>query len=600
MKKMGYRTGLYLSLCILMMLGGLTGCGKQVHEKESSSTETEKEGTHEAITLVTNNIDYRGFAEALKQVYPEINIEFISYAGANGSYFAKQTLENGDIPDIYSSTRFFAPDAQREYLLDLSNYHFINNYSTHILNELDNEGGIYLLPSSYGLSGMYYNKTILEENGWTLPESFQELQALAPDIEAAGYEVCRSVMDLEGYPFVYYFSLADTAFFYTPEGARWKEDFLSGEAAAAGNSGLIAATEYVQKWIDAGFISPKDSNSDAGKTAFLNGECVFYLSLGLSSYETTDADGKTYELGAMPWLSDDGESNILVRSVNRYYGIRKGLEEKGNEQKLEDALHVLEFMSSEEGQKALFGGSFLVVTPLTNSEIPAENPYYEVRDLISQGRTVPEAYVGWEDYTIPMAAQIEALISGNLDTDGLLAAFDRIHETVEQGEREDQYATVPERMTLEMTARLCAIAEGKAVDADAALVSFGGYHDGEQNKFGVNWYLYPGIVDTQVVNMVKPKAASIAVLELTGAEIKEMAESGLDLQENGNPYPYLLVTKNDSELKGDTVYRLAVSIGELTEMQQKEAELTDITPGDAIIAYLKEIETVTDENLKWE
>ena len=35
-------------------------------------------------------------------------------------------------------------------------------------------------------------------------------------------------------------------------------------------------------------------------------------------------------------------------------------------------------------------------------------------------------------------------------------------------------------------------------------------------------------------------------------------------------------------------------------MQQKEAELTDITPGDAIIAYLKEIETVTDENLKWE
>ena len=357
MKKMGYRTGLYLSLCILMMLGGLTGCGKQVHEKESSSTETEKEGTHEAITLVTNNIDYRGFAEALKQVYPEINIEFISYAGANGSYFAKQTLENGDIPDIYSSTRFFAPDAQREYLLDLSNYHFINNYSTHILNELDNEGGIYLLPSSYNLNGMYYNKTILEEKGWTLPESFQELQALAPDIEAAGYEVCRSVMDLEGYPFVYYFSLADTAFFYTPEGARWKEDFLSGEAAAAGNSGLIAATEYVQKWIDAGFISPKDSNSDAGKTAFLNGECVFYLSLGLSSYETTDADGKTYELGAMPWLSDDGESNILVRSVNRYYGIRKGLEEKGNEQKLEDALHVLEFMSSE-GTEGIIRGKF--------------------------------------------------------------------------------------------------------------------------------------------------------------------------------------------------------------------------------------------------
>ena len=600
MKKAGYHWVLPLSLCVVISLVSLTGCSGQASGKTDGSGDMEKEGVHEAITLATNNIDYCNFTDALHQVYPEINIEFISYAGANGSFFAKQTLENGDIPDIYSSTRFFAPDAQREYLLDLSNYDFINHYSTHMLNEMDNEGGIYLLPSSYGLGGMYYNKTILAENGWTLPESFQELQALAPEIEAAGYEVCRSVMDLEGYPFVYYFGLVDAAYFYTPEGAQWKEDFLSGKSAAAGNSGLMAATEYVQKWINAGFLSPKDINSDAGQAAFMNGECVFYLSLGLSSYETTDADGKTYELGAMPWLSEDGGSNILVRSVNRYYGISKELSQQGNEQKLEDALHVLEFMSSEEGQNALFGGSFLAVTPLTNSKIPEENPFYEVRDLISQGRTVPEAYVGWEDYTIPMAAQIEYLMEGKIDAEGLLERFDQIHDEVEQGEGEDRYATVPARLTMETTARLCAIAEGKAVDADAALVSLGGYHDGEQNKYGVNWYLYPGIVDTQVVNMVKPKSAAIAVLERTGREIKDMAEAGLDLQGNGNPYPYLLVTKNGRELEDDVTYRLAVSIGELTETQQKDAKLTEIAPGDAIITYLKELGTVTAENLKWE
>lgn len=599
-RKMG-AGGLALALCALLALAGLSGCSHS-QAPQATGQAASAGNAHQAITLATNNVKYEGFIQALHRVYPEINIELVSYAGRNGSFFTKQTLENGDIPDIYSATRFFAPEAQRTYLLDLSGYDFINNYATHLLNEMDNQGGVYLLPSAYNVGGIYYNKTILEENGWAVPTSFEELMALAPKIQAAGYQVCRALMDLDGYPFTHFTGLANTVYFYTPEGAQWKADYLAGQAGAADNAGMKAAVEYMGKWIDAGFISPDDVNAAAAQEAFLNGECAFYLSLGLSSYETTGQDGKTYALGAMPWLSERGDGNILIRNVSRYYGINKALAEPGNEQKLADALHVLEFMATPEGQSALSGGSYLVVTPLATSQMPQDNPFYDVRDLVAQGRTMEHLYVGWEHYITPLSAQIEAYILGEIDADGLLAAFDRIRDSVREGGTANGFATVAQRLTLEETARLCAIALGKAANADAALVSLGAYHDGNQNKFGVNWYLYPGTVDTEVINMVKPHSPSITVLEMSGREIREMAAAGFDLQGDGNPYPYVLAIRGDGALEDEARYRLAVGVNELTEQAlraQAQAETVDISAGDALIAYLKELKTVTPKALAW-
>ncbi len=44
---------------------------------------------------------------------------------------------------------------------------------------------------------------------------------------------------------------------------------------------------------------------------------------------------------------------VLIQQPYRYFGLSKELAEPGNEQKLEDALRVMEFFSTQEGQTAV-------------------------------------------------------------------------------------------------------------------------------------------------------------------------------------------------------------------------------------------------------
>lgn len=241
------------------------------------------------------------------------------------------------------------------------------------------------------------------------------------------------------------------------------------------------------------------------------------------------------------------------------------------------------------------------MTSLNGGTLSPDSPYQEILDLVREGRTVPLVYVGWEDLIIPIAQDIRLLIEGKIDVDELLPLFDETCEDILGGASDDIYAVAEERLTLEETARLVSIAEGKAASADCALISLNEYHgENKTNTQGLGWYLYPGDVTLEMVNLIRPRAAAISLLEMTGAEIKRLRDGGFDLHADGNPYEYLLYTRGDMELEDDTVYRLAVSTGELPEDIQADAQELEISPAQAIEQYLREIKVVSADALKWE
>lgn len=69
----------------------------------------------------------------------------------------------------------------------------------------------------------------------------------------------------------------------------------------------------------------------------------------------------------MPYLSEDGKQNVYILNVRRYYAMSRTLQQPGNEQKLRDAMHVMEVLSTVEGMNAL-GGDALK----SSSLLPAE------------------------------------------------------------------------------------------------------------------------------------------------------------------------------------------------------------------------------------
>lgn len=595
MMKQNVRWKVLFTCMMALLLLLCSGCGN----KATKSTE------HEPITLCNlYELLSPHFFEKVQEACPDVNLEPTFYKGKNGSGYALATLEHGDIPDIYLSTQFFSPEKQKEYLLDLSGYDFINNYSTTMLNEIDNDGSIYLIPCNFMLVGIAYNKTILEENGWELPNSLEELEALAPKIEAAGYKTVTCASGLEGYPFNYFFNIGNTTYFSTAAGAEWKRDFSQGKAKAAGNEELLEAAEYFKRWVDNGFITlPKDPDDVFSEDQFLRGESVFYLSLGLQKFSYTKEDGTVYEFGVMPWLSEDGSQNMLTRDMKLYFGINKELAEKGNEQKLEDALKVLSFITSDEGQEALVDNqdnAVLFNSPLAGSQVPEKSPYYHLNHLVKSGNTVQLVYVGWESLIVPIARDIQMLINGEITPEQLLEEFDKSYAEVASGGDEGVLGVVETDLTLEETTKLVANAMGIATDADAAIVSLGCYYaGGKGNPHGVPWHLYAGNIGTEQVNMVRNDGTSMYVLELTGAEIKSLAEGGFDLYNNGHPFTYVLHTKGDMELDDDTMYKLVMGANELTDAWTEKATTVELSPKDAIMEYVSALGTFGPEDISW-
>jgi raffinose/stachyose/melibiose transport system substrate-binding protein len=578
--------------------------------KQSGQMETQE---HEALTICTAGMNYTYFLNALHEKYPEINLKLVSYDGADASGYMKDTLVNGDIPDIYTSNYRQSDKLQETYLLNLGNYDFINNYSDTMLDDVDVDGDVYMLPSRYQVAGINYNKTMFEEHGWKVPETFEELQALVEQIRAEEPDVTpvAAKMSQKNYVFQYLFALGSTDFLGTTAGTQWKQAFLDGSATAVGN--LESTADYLKEWIDAGYIADYNSDGTDLMSDFYDGKIAMVLGTGTSAWSGTGkTTGENIEVGIMAWPGENGNHGMLLSSVERYYGLSKKLAEPGNEQKLEDALKVLDFISTEEGQAALCSGSWDgMVFPFSNFEIGEDSPLYEVKDDIEQGYTAPLTYEKWEEKLLsPMADEILALVHGDISTEEMLAQFDEINQNVHENPQSYTYATLDENLTKEQTARLAAMAMMKYTDAEVSLVSLGGItEDGNylENPTGVQCGIYAEDITEEIIDIFRPNSTQLSVIGLTGKEIKKMASDGRELyadpDESGSEYaglsapvtyymPYVLVTQNDEALSDDKTYRVVFAAGDYSdriagEWGDRLETLTDKSPADAIASWLK-------------
>ena len=86
---------------------------------------------------------------------------------------------------------FYKPDVVdvSDKMIDLSGYDFTDNYVESRLQDISDDGAIYMLPSAYSCIGITYNKTLLEKHGWKLPKSFMILKSWRKKAKKAGVTV---------------------------------------------------------------------------------------------------------------------------------------------------------------------------------------------------------------------------------------------------------------------------------------------------------------------------------------------------------------------------------------------------------------------------
>ncbi len=512
---------------------------------------------------------YEGFWDLLEESYPDIDIEFVPYDGANRTGYSWAQLRADDISDIFITSQIVDKEAAREHLVDLSGYDFINSFSTSVLDQVSIDGGIYLLPVNYGMYGILYNKTLLEEHGWTLPEDFAQLEALCGEIRAAGLIPGVLGTQLTGNTFSTVFNLAKTGWLTTPKGIVWERDFLAGKATAAGM--WEDTMDYVQRYIDLGMFTtdPEDLSNPKMVLGYLGGRravfCTAVLTLNITELPDTGD-----ELGMMPFISEDGSKNIYMYSPTSYVGLSQRLTEPGNEKKLEDALRILSLLYSPEGQAAFITDQTpCLLSALNSTVLPEDSLIYDAQQALREGRAFPMTYANWDGVLADMGQAFKEWFRGEDGMDGpaCIARMDALQQSYL--DRSDQlfFCESTADFTLEETAALLGKALGSAVGADAAMVPVGTfYREGSGLKACATGRLYQEKINSDIASTITPSFdGEYALLTMTGAQAKELAQAGFDQAGDGESFPYVLTVKGGGELEDGRTYRVAFPMHSYTE-----------------------------------
>ena len=598
---------LSLLLAAACALSLLTGCGGKTGPDTTDGTTDNSD--HPVITM---NAPYRNmsqFYDLVHEKYPDINLEIIPYNGQNTSAYMKDMRLSGEMTDIYFTT-YYTPgryDDQSDFL-DLSGYAFTDNFTQSRLREVIYDGGIYMLPLAYNAMGITYNKTLLENNGWRLPTNLDELEALKTQVEDAGYVFSRCQLQYPGYGFQFLCDIADTGYLSTIAGMAWQEKFLRGETTVAETPELVESIRIMQRWLDMGMLNADGTpdNDEKTKEFVAEGNTLFLVGNSNDLVEKTNAVD-TYRL--MPYLSEDGSQNVFLLSVSRYVGLNKSLGEAGNEQKLEDALHVMEVLSTVDGILSLDPTqSASRLLPLRDWT-PDEYSYYiDMMDELDSGHTANLIYSGWENIALPVGEMVLSYIKGEVTLENVIRGIDENQHLVTDNDPET-YTTVTETIGTVDCARLVGICYADAIGADAALISYNEWKYNQDytfkymNQKGVSGCLFPLPVGDEELVSILPTGwrGNIETLTLTGAQIKKLAETGFDNYGNGDPFSYVLVTKGGMELDDNAIYTIPVC-GVIDEIAEEAGGLQDsgVLGLEAARNYFSRFETLSTKDIVWE
>ena len=578
---------------LLAATAALTACG--------GKTETvKKDDTHEVITFMAPYMEEEAFIEQVHSVYPEVNIEIVPYSGDNTTTCLQNMFEANDLPDICTLT-VYDPMTYHvsDKLLDLSGYDFPDNYVESRLQEVSDNGAIYLLPSSYNCYGITYNKTLLREHGWELPNSFAELEALAAEAKEAGVDLCLPQIQYPGYGFQYLCNIADADFLGTLDGKLWQKDYLSGEANVSNTPGMMQAMAYVQKWKDIGMLNDSGDALDDNVTRqrMTEGNTLFLIG---GTNGIVESDDNADKFGLMPYLSEDGTQNVFVLKVNRFYGLNKKLEQ--NPQKLEDALKVMRVLSTVEGSSALIPAKTLKCSLLPFKDAKADDTYYaDVADVLNAGNTAPFIYSGWENTIVTTGLKMLDFIKGNATMEDVIRQLDEDQDSVVNN-TPDTITTVTEELSQEDCAMLVGRCFAQATGSDLALVSLSTWIPGnptDQNHHGVAAKLYAKGITDYDLSVILPTGwnRTIQTVTLTGQQINDLLATGYDAYGNGKGYPYVLVSPVQPEA-GKT-YQVAIC--GVSDQLAAEATVTDsgVVGMDAAKAFFGAYTTISRADTAW-
>lgn len=243
--------------------------------------------------------------ENFNTLYPDIEVSVEYISGDLAANFAAQAAA-GTLPDIvFLADLFVVPFVQGGIVYDMAplaeadaDFDLSDIYDNLLgLSRIEGEG-LYMIPSSYDVVTMYYNKTMFEEAGAPLPEADWTWD----DYIAA----CRTIREAtDNYCF------ANGGGLPTYDWWAWIVPFIRGYGGDIMSEDLSTVTltspetvaglsKYVSLWTEHDIAQPLDF--DAGGNCFIVGKCatMFFIPGIMSALRALDPQPFEWDLQVIP------------------------------------------------------------------------------------------------------------------------------------------------------------------------------------------------------------------------------------------------------------------------------------------------------------
>ena len=461
------------------------------------------------------------------------------------------------------------------------------------------DGAVYQLPLSSKLIGITYNKTLLEEKGWKVPRTFNDMLDLKSKCDAEEIPFAFTDIRSTSAPFNCLFNLMGAQWLNSVKGSVWLEGFLEGTKSV---NVFKAQARYFRKWTESGLFGEfacGDALEQFSKRRALFCYSILNDSNGYSGPQYDEAGRKTGVMledvhKAMPWISEFGTDNCFTVYDNCIVMVNGALAAENKSDKRAKVLSVLEYMLSEESLKSVLELAKDAYFPIFENEFGEDRTYSEFRDDVKKGFVQPWYYDLFTNSNIIHTGaelgsyMINACVASNKKV-GLVkkinydfnpdATFDSaiymLRNTLHSQE-EEYLGWASEDIEAPELARMAAIAGGlslqeqlKNEEVCVALMPYAAKLGDIQpwRKVPVmNAKAYQGALNAEYPLILTPmQCQDVAGIRMTGARIQEIVSGMYDPSDcydydsgRYGPYPYACVTKYGRKLEPDVEYLVAV------------------------------------------
>lgn len=597
-----------LALCAVLALGSLVGCAAADGERGADARPT--------LTVYMDISNYGIWFEKVRARFPDVDFQgYVIRSNDNAAELARR-IEHGDTPDIILTNSLDrSVPSITENLMDLSGKEYTTAYMTSFLNASNIDGGIYYLPSQITTLGLAYDKTLFDERGWPVPDSFDSLIASCNTAAQAGMDPALVTFG-KNYAADMFYRLLMLDVGYKLDGSAWLQRFNSQEAALS-DVDLTAVFDDFEALAAAGVLNPADEAVSDRWYAY-NGNStrrIGYIESHGSYVGTVSGEKQGDSFEMIPYFGTANGEGYLFAVPQVFVAAGSQVEGTEKEALVDD---VLEFVTSAEGQQSIMGITNSVVSPVLGVSDAIDDPFLaRVSPLLAEERLLTLPTFNYSNDVLN--DMLKKLVAGEVTRDEVIAAVDETNAaaTVESiAAPEPTLANAAADFSYEQTTGVVLDAYRTQTDCDFALSFYTLEKDQGKLKACANGKLYEGPITETDVNCINAFYGTTVVeqvidrVSMTGHQLLKALEyenalyyTGFDVcyvwnDERGTYKAADLLDADGNVLDPDATYIVAMSSdmdigGTLFESR----ESTSVHAREALRGYLQECGTISPEQV---